>query len=53
VLFALPALAPDLVGDDVILVNISGRKDSQAALDETVWAAGIALPSRVGRIVSA
>jgi 3'-phosphoadenosine 5'-phosphosulfate sulfotransferase (PAPS reductase)/FAD synthetase len=41
-LFALPAAAPlalDLPGYDVILVNISGGKDSQAALDETVRAA--------------
>lgn len=44
-LFALPvsaALAPDLSSYDVILVNISGGKDSQAALDETVRAAGAA-----------
>lgn len=41
VLFAPPAppAAPDLSGYDVILVNISGGKDSQAALDETVRAA--------------
>jgi len=40
-LFALPAApaAPDLAGYDVILVNISGGKDSQAVLDETVGAA--------------
>ena len=44
-LFALPAAAPlalDLSGYDVILVNISGGKDSQAALDETVRAADAA-----------
>jgi 3'-phosphoadenosine 5'-phosphosulfate sulfotransferase (PAPS reductase)/FAD synthetase len=41
-LFALPALAPELASYDVILVNISGGKDSQAALDETVRAAGAA-----------
>ena len=41
VLFAPPAppAAPDLSGYDVILVNISGGKDSQATLDETVRAA--------------
>ena len=44
VLFALPAPAPapDLSGYDVILVNISAGKDSQAALDETVRAADAA-----------
>jgi 3'-phosphoadenosine 5'-phosphosulfate sulfotransferase (PAPS reductase)/FAD synthetase len=44
-LFALPAaamLAPGLSSYDVILVNISGGKDSQAALDETVRAAAAA-----------
>jgi integrase len=41
-LFALPALVPELASYDVILVNISGGKDSQAALDETVRAAGAA-----------
>ena len=37
VLFAPPAppAAPDLSGYDVILVNISGGKDSQATLDVT------------------
>jgi 3'-phosphoadenosine 5'-phosphosulfate sulfotransferase (PAPS reductase)/FAD synthetase len=34
-----PAPAPDLASYAVILVNISGGKDSQAALDETVTAA--------------
>jgi 3'-phosphoadenosine 5'-phosphosulfate sulfotransferase (PAPS reductase)/FAD synthetase len=34
--------APGLAGYDVILVNISGGKDSQAALDETVRAADAA-----------
>jgi 3'-phosphoadenosine 5'-phosphosulfate sulfotransferase (PAPS reductase)/FAD synthetase len=39
-LFARPAPhQPDLASYDVILVNISGGKDSQAALDETVRAA--------------
>ena len=33
---------PDLAGYDVILINISGGKDSQAALDETVRAADAA-----------
>ncbi len=43
VLFAVPGpAAPDLAGYDVILVNISGGKDSQAALDETVRAADAA-----------
>lgn len=42
-LFALPSPgAPDLASYDVILVNISGGKDSQAALDETVRAADAA-----------
>ena len=43
-LFALPAAppVPDLAGYDVILINISGGKDSQAALDETVRAADAA-----------
>ena len=43
-LFAPPAAppVPDLAGDDVILINISGGKDSQAALDETVRAADAA-----------
>jgi hypothetical protein len=52
-LFALPALAPELASYDVILVNISGGKDSQAALDETVRAAGAAGAAGVGnRIVT-
>jgi len=40
-LFALPAAppVPDLASYDIILINISGGKDSQAALDETVRAA--------------
>ena len=43
VLFAVPGpAAPDLAGYDVILVNIFGGKDSQAALDETVRAADAA-----------
>jgi 3'-phosphoadenosine 5'-phosphosulfate sulfotransferase (PAPS reductase)/FAD synthetase len=42
-LFTLPSPgAPDLASYDVILVNISGGKDSQAALDETVRAADAA-----------
>lgn len=41
-LFALPAPALDLASYHVIVVNISGGKDSQAALDETVRAAGTA-----------
>lgn len=43
-LFALPTAppVPDLASYDVILVNISGGKDSQAALDETVRAADAA-----------
>ena len=43
-LFALLAAppVPDLAGDDVILINISGGKDSQAVLDETVRAADAA-----------
>ena len=42
-LFALPSpSAPDLASYDVILANISGGKDSQAALDETVRAADAA-----------
>jgi 3'-phosphoadenosine 5'-phosphosulfate sulfotransferase (PAPS reductase)/FAD synthetase len=42
-LFAVPGpAAPGLAGYDVILVNISGGKDSQAALDETVRAADTA-----------
>ena len=43
-LFALPSAppVPNLAGYDVILVNISGGKDSQAALDETVRAADAA-----------
>ena len=43
--FALPAAPPlalELSGYDVILVNITGGKDSQAALDETVRAADAA-----------
>ncbi len=43
VLFAVPGpAAPGIAGYDVILVNISGGKDSQAALDETVRAADAA-----------
>ena len=41
-LFTLPAPALDLGSYHVIVVNISGGKDSQAALDETVRAAGAA-----------
>lgn len=42
-LFALPGAAcPDLANYDVILVSISGGKDSQATLDETVRAADAA-----------
>lgn len=43
-LFTLPpgTPVPDLASYDVILVNISGGKDSQAALDETVRAADAA-----------
>jgi 3'-phosphoadenosine 5'-phosphosulfate sulfotransferase (PAPS reductase)/FAD synthetase len=41
-LFPLRRTAPDLGDYDVILVNISGGKDSQASLDETVRAADLA-----------
>jgi 3'-phosphoadenosine 5'-phosphosulfate sulfotransferase (PAPS reductase)/FAD synthetase len=41
-LFPFRRTAPDLGDYDVILVNISGGKDSQAALDETVRAADLA-----------
>lgn len=43
-LFALPAAppVPDLASYDVILINISGGKDSQAAVDETVRVAAAA-----------
>jgi 3'-phosphoadenosine 5'-phosphosulfate sulfotransferase (PAPS reductase)/FAD synthetase len=45
-----PVTVPDLAGYDVILVNISGGKDSQAALDVTAQAARAA--GVLGRVVA-